>query len=387
MNIGGDLLSVAAAGFGLRLLARMAKNAPGKNVIVSPLGPFQGMSLFGFVGDEQARQSIRAALKIDDIEQDMLHTSFGRFGKSLAIENSSTEYVLASSLWAGRSLRIDASFVDLARQWDISLFCGGEVSDEEMRQWALTKTRGLLIPTLPTPPADAMSLLNAVYFRGTWKSRFAHEHTKNRFFYRPGQLPTSAPSMRQPETRTVQLYRGDLFDAARIPYADGDNQDWSLQVLLPHENLFEAVTGKDCLSPFLNHLTLSHLDSCQSGYQEAFVDLILPRFKLRQTHGLRPALTQIGLGDVFARRDFQEKTLPSLQEVRQQIYMDVNETGTEAAALTETASNILSPAVPDKEERPVVQKFYVNRPFLFLLTDDRSGLPLFVGAMHDVAGI
>ncbi|MBC8138060.1 MAG: hypothetical protein H8F28_19435 [Fibrella sp.] len=236
---------------------------------------------------------------------------------------------------------------------------------------------------MPPPPNFGISLLNAIYFRGTWKSYFASEHTKNRLFYRSGHMPEIVSMMRQPETRTVHLYRGDQFDAALIPYTNEIGHEWSLQIILPHTNLFGAMTTKEYVTGFLSQVSLNDLDTCQTGYREVFVDLILPHFAMRQTHDLRAPLTQIGVGAALSGGGLQTSPqLLAIQEMRQQISMNVNEEGTEAAALTESIL-IISPASPVKKERPIIEKFYVNHLFLFLLTENRSGLPLFIGVIRN----
>ncbi|MBC8138059.1 MAG: hypothetical protein H8F28_19430 [Fibrella sp.] len=145
MNIGGDLLSVAATGFGLRLLSQMAQKAPGKNVIVSPLGPFQALSLLGFASTDPIRREILDTLKIGGIKDEVLDASFERLGQRFATEDRYVQLVLASALWAGRSVSVDAPLVKLARRWNIDLFSGDQVTGDFMQHWRGRKRTGYFL--------------------------------------------------------------------------------------------------------------------------------------------------------------------------------------------------------------------------------------------------
>lgn len=299
MDIGGDNLSLAEVQFGLRLLSQLVAKSPGKNVIVSPLGLFQTLSLFAFQGAEAARGEMRQALGISKLSDASLHAMYRQLNTRLLVQSPDTQFLHATSLWAGRDILPDAAFAELAEQWGVTLFSGAEVTDDKMQQWAHEHTGGLLATLSVPPPSNGACLMNAVYFRGKWKSRFESENTRNKHFYRTGGFPKATPLMRQPETNAVCLYRSTNFDAARIPYASDTAHDLSLHVIVPRPNALDALTRKDAITPFIEQFTHGDWDRCQTNYRTAAVDLILPRYTFRQTHDLKQVLQKMGMRKAF----------------------------------------------------------------------------------------
>lgn len=381
MNIGGDTLSIAASQFGLRLLSRLVARSPGRNVIVSPMGLFQALSLYAFLADEETRREMRKALNIADLRDDALRGMYHRLSAALSVQDADTELSCAMALWMGSAVKLDEAFAALAQEWGVAVFSGSEVTPERMREWAQKQTRGLFSPSGGSVSPLGANLMNALYMRGTWASPFRTENTKPRLFYRDGGLPKLLPLMRQAETRAVRLYHGNGFDAASIPYSSSAGRELSLQVILPHHTAVGTVTGKDTLTPFVGGFSLGDWDRCQNGFSEALVDLILPRFTFRQTHDLDSVLLQMGMGKSFKTANARMNPfVPAIEKVLQQVYMEVDEQGTTAASLTEIVM-VGASAMP--RPRPRVEKFHVNHPFLFFLAEETSGLLLFAGVIHN----
>jgi serine protease inhibitor len=383
VNVGGDILSLVEVDFGLRLLSRLVASSPGKNVIVSPLGLFQALSLYAFHGTDAGRDAMRTALGLSRYNDESLHAMYRRLGARLNVESPDLQLSNATALWLGNAVLPDAAFAALAEQWGVSLFSGSDRAGERMQQWAQDKTRGLLSASIGPPPSIGANLMNAVYFHGKWKSQFKKQNTSDRLFYRAGGLPTRTPLMRQPETRAVFLYRHGKYDGAQIPFVSNTDHNVTLHILLPRRSIVDVVTGRDYITPFVGKFSAGDRDRCQENDTAAFVDLILPQFTFRQTHPFNSVLREMGMVRAF---DLSTATtapfVPALSNVEQQVYVSVDEEGTIAASLL-AMIEIGSPLNWKPEPRPRVEKFYVNRPFVFLLTEEVSGLLLFAGVIHD----
>lgn len=383
MEIGGDTLSICEVQFGLHLLSQLVTTSPGRNVIVSPLGLFQALSLYAFHGMEAARAQMRKALGIATHNDASLHSMYRQLGQRLQFQSAETQLRHATTLWTGSAIPLDDSVAKLAEQWGITVFSGGDVTSERMQRWAQEQTAGLLSASINPPSINTANLMNALYFHGKWASCFDRKNTQERLFYQSAGLPKRTPLMRQSETTAVSLYRNNKFTAARIPYLCDTEHAIALHILLPQRNVLTAFTGTDSITPFMERFTHGDWDSCQANYSESVVDLILPRFTFRQTHALRPVLQQMGMRKAFELPALQTSSLlPIIDRVQQQIYASVDEAGTTATALTEIAF-IIAPLHSEEPERPRREKFYVNRPFIFLLTEETSGLLLFAGVIHD----
>ena len=113
------------------------------------------------------------------------------------------------------------------------------------------------------------------------------------------------------------------------------------------------------------------------------VEIRLPKLHVTQATDLRPPLTDLDMGIVFdsTRADFGGLVVPRpdrpplyISEADQHVFLDVDEQGTVAAAVTSISLQLRGITVP-----PPPIKFYVDRPFFFALRDERTGTMLFVG--------
>ena len=109
--------------------------------------------------------------------------------------------------------------------------------------------------------------------------------------------------------------------------------------------------------------------------------LELPRFKLENEYNLKAVLSAMGMPLAFtARADFSGISQESLQIswVKQKTYVEVNEQGTEAAAVTGIGMRALA-----VRAQPPPFRMVVDRPFFVAIRERETGLILFLGAIFD----
>lgn len=381
MSLGGDLVSLAQFEFGLKLLTAVVQRTPGQNVILSPLSLFQVLSLYALLGADPTRKTVRKALGIASIQDEFLRPMYQRFAKQMSPASADSELSQGTLLWLGKQFGNGATFPELARQWGISVFEDAQSSPSDVEAWVHEHTHGLLSrASSATPPTNGCLVLDAVYFKGQWELAFDKDNTQDRLFYPTGRFPKQLPLMRLPKTDGVQLYQGESFSAARIPYSRRSGRKIALHVFLPTVPTWKQLSRQDTLTPFLQHFSLNDWESSQLNHQTTFVDLMLPQCLFRQQH----ELLSLALVDMGFKLDFSatDPSVPALTKIQQQVYFAIDEKGTTASALTESMI-ILSPLHPPKRTPPPLQKFYVNRPFLFFLVEETTGLLLFAGAIHN----
>jgi serine protease inhibitor len=105
------------------------------------------------------------------------------------------------------------------------------------------------------------------------------------------------------------------------------------------------------------------------------VDLTLPRWTYRFNASLVPPLQALGMVTPFGDADFSGMTEEDdlfIADVLHEVFIAVDEDGTEAAAVTVVAARATGmPATP--------VPFVVDRPFVFVIHDVEHGTPLFLG--------
>mmetsp|Transcript_46211 Transcript_46211/g.86227 ORF Transcript_46211/g.86227 Transcript_46211/m.86227 type:complete len:390 (+) Transcript_46211:247-1416(+) len=251
-----------------------------------------------------------------------------------------------------------------------------------INEWVKSSTNGLIPEILnELDPLVVNVLLNVIYFKGTWTEPFRPERTIQAQFH-PSTGPAEPCQMMRCK-RDLKYGETSEFQIAQLDY--GRTGRFAATVLLPKEGLphgvldmllTEAGQQPDVLKEWLGVM----------GKWKTEVDLSLPKFKVEYgARDLCSALSLLGLTDAFGSKDgpFLKMTndvTVHLEQVLHKAVMEVNEEGTEAAAVT--AAVMMQRSIPAPAPRMVV-----NRPFVFLIRDLQSSLVLFLGKIERPAFI
>jgi serpin B len=234
------------------------------------------------------------------------------------------------------------------------------------------QTAGKITGLIPPGVIDSLTrlvLTNAVYLKALWTHQFPAKDTTPKPFY-PERLGPAPVDMMHLAT-DLAYHRGDGYQAILLPYRGGS---LAMAVVLPDGPLSEftgRLGGTGGVGGVLAAL-LSAGTHCQ-------VDLSLPRFRVDAGFMLKDTLESLGVRTAFTlAADFSGITEDEplhISAVLHKAWIDVGEEGTEAAAATAVAISAL--ALIRKPPPDVTLVF--DRPFLFVIADTASGLPLFLG--------
>ena len=246
--------------------------------------------------------------------------------------------------------------------------------------WCNEKTNGM-IPTIlnDVNPNMVSYLLNAIYFKADWRSKFDKNNTKEEVFTTENGTIT-LPLMHQ--NVLISYLKTDTYSAVILPYGSGL---WNMTVLLPEE----GKTTDDVINELAKRSTLNNPGWCETGgnyFQGYEVDLKLPRFetdsdtdKLGIKDGLVGLMKSMGINLAF---DSYLAEIPNMCNapvyiamMRQKAKIKVNEEGSEAAAVT-VAGMLENSAGPMEYPKAT---FHANRPFVYVIREASSGVILFVG--------
>ncbi|KAH6798112.1 Serine protease inhibitor family protein [Perilla frutescens var. hirtella] len=253
---------------------------------------------------------------------------------------------------------------------------------QEVNVWACNRTNGLIQEILPPDAVDRYTkliLANAVYFKGAWAEKFEASLTEERDFYLLNGSSVRAPLMSSRRAQYVRAFDG--FKVLKLPYEQGkDTRSFSMCIDLPDaRDGLPALTQRVCSqSGFIN----SHLP-CN---REILDEFRVPKFKIGFDFEGSGLLKSLGLVLPFAMGGLTEMvdcsdTSRSLQvsKIFHKSFVEVNEEGTEAAAVSAACVTFGSSRFP-VEEKPRL-KFVADHPFLFVIREDSSGLLLFIGQL------
>jgi serpin B len=367
--------------FGVRLFREMALGAHGRNLFVSPVSAGMALAMAYNGATGEAREEMARALGFGEMDLAAVNEANERLRADL--ESGDVELAIANSLWGDADVPFSGEFMERARRSFAAEAASIDFRDAETARridaWASEATRGRIPRVAPWPiPADLVLLLiNAVYFKGRWSAPFDAARTRPRPFRTGAGGSIEHPAMER--RGHYRHLRGDGFQALRMPYAD---DRFAMYVFLPDEGV--------ALDAFVGGVTAEMLERWAGETRGAEVVVAMPRFTLRGKSDLVPPLRALGMDAPFAAGTvafggiFPPEVLPSVEEAyigqaTQRTFVEVNEEGTEAAAVTDIA--MMAGAAMADPPPPI--RFTVDRPFVAAIRDDRTGALLFIGQVND----
>jgi|HubBroStandDraft_6_1064221.scaffolds.fasta_scaffold16168_3 serpin B len=249
---------------------------------------------------------------------------------------------------------------------------GTERARQTINSWVLDHTGQKIAKMIPSAAELAgarLVLTNAVYFKGRWTVPFDRRLTKNAEFHISPDRNVEAPFMHPEYAYGFGYAHVEDLELLEVPYGD---RSLSMIFLLPEK------VGK--LARLEDRLTVENLKTWMGRIDSQYVIVHLPKFTTTGRLNLSDTLRSMGMASAFdATANFSRMTNAKgvfLSAVNHEAHVDVNEEGTEAVAAT-------TGAVGSADEPPPPPVFRADRPFVFLIRDNRTAAILFVGRIVD----
>ncbi len=287
----------------------------------------------------------------------------------------------ANSLWYQEKYAVTPAFISLihanfrADVRPVDFEHSAPAACRELAGWIENKSRGRLKgavnPSL-IGQDTRLALCNTIYFKGEWASRFKRRNTQPRPFSIATNQTVTVPMMWQKATLKMSYVSctNDLsLQLLELPYY---GRDVSMVILLPR--------GVDALPELERQLTsenlrdwLTTLDETSAGETVVW----LPHFTFTRTVDLKKELKGLGLTKLFSSdadlSGMESSTNLCLSDVLHQAFVEVNEQGTEATAMTLAIA----------KSKGMANRFLADHPFLFLIRENATGCILFLGRLID----
>ena len=258
---------------------------------------------------------------------------------------------------------------------------------DHINGWCKEKTNDMIPTILDEVNPDMMSyLLNAIYFKADWASKFDQKNTREETFTTE-KGKTKLPLMHQ--NVLINYLKNDTYSAVEMPYGNGF---WKMTVMLPEE----GKSTNDIINRIATCGFLEGHGFCGTmgdNYMSYEIDLKLPRFETAsdtdeldtgepdKEKGLIGIMQKMGIKQAFnpllAEIPNMCETPVHIAMMRQKAKIKVNEEGSEAAAVT-VAGMMKNSASSGPVEYPKAT-FHANRPFIYVIQEVSSGVILFVG--------
>jgi serpin B len=366
----------AQSALGVRLVDLLAASPGNKgpaNIAVSPASLASVMALLDLGASEQMHKALHKTLALDlraganpvtDLEA--VRTAVGDLAKA----DGTGPLTTANAVFFDESSKpFELAVAGLeSKGADVSV---GKLSDpatlERINAIVSKRTNGLIPTILDRPPTAAgLVAVNALHFKDRWRMPFAEKNTATAPFRLVDGRSVDVSMMRS-ASRPMMFRQDERFIAVDLPYA---TEGFSLVVVTTRN---KAATPKE-LAAAQSWLT-------GGGFSEKEGEVSLPRFGFSQAADLLEAVDKLGLKPARSSKTAFGGLSPAPQAISaisQKAIIAVNEKGTEAAAATAvvTARGLNTDTV----------KMVVDKPFMFALRQQGSGLVLILGYVGDPTG-
>ena len=358
--------------FALSYLQKTIAESNSENVAVSPFTVYGLLGMLANGASGETRAEIVEVMGFDDLDE--MNSYYSTLSTTLPTADSRTDLSIATSVWTKPEVSFKSEYLQ-----KVGEFYGSEVRElsndngknlADINKWASDKTRGKISDFLSKFNSNTMAVLfSATYFKGRWSTVFDKKKTVSEdFLDASGAFLKKTPMMTGDQS--VDCYVSDMWSAVDLRYGNGS---FMMTVILPDE----GKTVEECLAS-LSPESLTETSSCY--IHSRTLDIKLPRFKiLPETGSIKSVLEGMGLTKAFDpyRSDYSgisELSGLYFDNILQSTTITVDEEGTEAASVQVSqgaTSNIAS------------GKFYVNRPFIFMIRERSTGVILFSGVVRN----
>lgn len=363
----------SANDFAFRAFGALRTAAPAANLCISPLSISAALTMAYNGADGVTKADMKQTLGFQPQTDTEINEAFQSLFAMFQGLDPQVTFTTGNSIWYGQQYQLQAPFVQANQTYFGAtvqpVAFGAPATTTLINNWVNTQTRGK-IPTIVdgTTTDDVMYLINALYFKGTWTYRFDPRNTRAGLFYPETGAPVSKDFMSL-TTGRYRRYQDAQQQVIDLPYG---NRQFSMTFVVPQ--------GQSTLASVAGRLTRPQLDTWLAAADTTGLELRLPKFRLEYEKELRESLTQLGMGSAFSNADFSRMlagggTGLAISSVKHKTFLEVNEEGTEAAAVTSVQIGTTS-SLP--------QFVQVNRPFLFLIREKSSGAILFIGQITNL---
>ncbi|XP_077309360.1 antithrombin-III [Lithobates pipiens] len=367
-----------------KVLADSKSNS--ENLFISPLSISQAFTMAKLGACDNTLKELMQVFHFDQVStkaSDQIHFFFAKLNCRLYRKaNKSSELTSTNRLFGEKSLIFNETYQEIseavygAKLWPLNFKEKAEQSREIINNWVSNKTEKRITDVIPEGAITAdttLVLVNAIYFKGLWKSKFNSLSTIMEEFHVPESTKScEVPMMYQDDKFRYGSYVKDSVEVLEMPYK-GD--DITMVLVLPSEGtLLETVEQS---------LSLEKLTQWLNNMRESQLNVYVPRFRIEDSISLKQNLEKMGLKDLFNPHTARLTGIIAggrsdlyVSDAYHKAFLEVNEEGSEAAA--SSAVVVTGRSFPLKR---IV--FKANRPFLVLIREVAINAIIFMGRLSN----
>jgi len=351
------------------------------NIVYSPfsLHAALGMVLIGAPNESKTYQELAEALYGSQTYNTDYLFNYFKILNFYNSQNSDTKIKIANRAYADQSLALKANYSEYLQTFFRTTLSRVDFSESadvarEINNFVEDTTDGLIKEVAQEQDFNELTklvLINAMYFKAKWLHPFNQARTNSMKFKIREELEVEYPFGM---ILKANLQMADLTDdgfGARILELPYENENFRMLLILPNEKIEDLALDK------LNY------DKMDRKMVSASTNVILPRFTIEFEAAVKDTLLKMGIEEVFVPGSANLKDISNdelhVEKIQHKAKIEVNEEGSEAAAVTTVQINTRSGSIRDR-------RVVFNKPFYFMIQDSQHKVPLFMGRITDPTG-
>lgn len=368
-------IAAANNAFGFNLMKNLINEDKNKNTIISPLSISTILSMTENGAEEETKQEMLNCIGLKGVnDKNINHQYYSLLDYYNNLK--SVKLKSANSIWVNKKVDLNSDFKNMTKKYYMAQVNLEDFSNHDtlnkINHWVNQSTNGQIKKIIDDISKDDVAILvNSLYFNGKWSNEFLPQNTKKEEFTLSSGEKINVDNMEK--RGHVNYLKGDNFEAISLPYYDGIE----MNIFLPKEGV-----GID---KFIQSVSKEKFDKWMSSFGYADVIQQIPKFKMEYDTDLKKTLEALGMKQAFDAHKANFKKIANnadenpiyIGKVKHKACINVDEKGTEAAAITAVILNGSSAPA----DQPI--NFTVNRPFFFAIRDSKSGMILFMGKVEN----
>lgn len=349
----------------------------GKNIMISPLSISIALAMVMNGASGENLEEMKDVMEFDEMTMEEVNAQFFNLINSLVDADKDLVLSIANSIWMDENFEPDVKEAFLSALEDsylaepYSLDFADAATPDTINDWVSDNTNGKIEKIVEKIGADTvMYLINAIYFKAAWTLTFDEKNTYEGTFTKSDETTITVDLMTFEESQEFEFYSSgyedDDYSVVRLPYG---REKFAFYGIIPN--------GNGTVEDLIDDMKEDGIDKYFENLEKGEVPVMLPKFKFEWEESLVEIFKSLGMEKAFVEGGFLNLAENGeglyISDIKHKTFIEVNEEGTEAAAVTSVEFG--NTAMPDG--------FYGTKPFVYIIRDDRSGTILFMGKVED----
>lgn len=346
-----------------------------KNIFISPTSVSVALAMTYNGAADSTKEAMERTLKKKGLSTHQINQTYRSLIDSLVNADPNVTLNIANAIYHHNEFEVEQQFKDVNHNYYDAqvdpLNFDDPASVNIINNWVANHTNNKIEKIIDQLNSEEiMALLNAIYFKGIWKCEFDDSLTKDRPFYMTDGTQKAVPTMQKKDT--FNYFSNNRLKIVELPYGSGA---YSMVILLPK--------NKNGIGTLISDLNVEKWDQWMEGMSKTEVKIELPKFTFKYKKKLNEVLKDMGMNIAFDRQkaDFSNINDAAGKElyisrVKHKAFVQVNEQGTEAAAVTAVVVGVTSAG-------PSFESFKADHPFVFAIKEKSTNALVFMGRVME----